>query len=156
VNTDDKTFIPNISDDDILHNRGVGLQTLSSNLSAEIKAGNYIVFQGDGELEVTAAPSPGFIKFVNISSSQKQITTSLYSISCRRTFYIEASQISNIKDDNDNYYVNFDMENIRLISAEIVNRPHEIITPEVKMYTENFPSDSSPLESKDCSGNGNG
>jgi hypothetical protein len=53
VNSDDKTFIPNITDEDVELNRGVGLQTLSEDLSTEIKTGNYIVFQGDGELHVT-------------------------------------------------------------------------------------------------------
>jgi hypothetical protein len=56
VNSDDKTFIPNITDEDVELNRGVGLQTLSENLSTEIKTGNYIVFQGDGELHVTIEP----------------------------------------------------------------------------------------------------
>jgi hypothetical protein len=59
-NTVPKNFIPNITDDDILYNRGIGLQILESDLSTKIKAGNYIVFQGDGRLEVIveAAEAP--------------------------------------------------------------------------------------------------
>jgi hypothetical protein len=78
VNANDKTFIPNITDEDILYNRGVGLQTQPENLSAEITAGNYIVFQGDGELHVTVKPVSqithakpnGVAAITNITSDQ--------------------------------------------------------------------------------------
>jgi hypothetical protein len=61
------------------------------------------------------------IKFTNITDGNLTKNNEEYKISNRRELYIEPSQISGTEG---NYYIDFSMKNIRLISAEITNRPY--------------------------------
>jgi hypothetical protein len=66
----------------------------------------------------------GTIRFTNFASD-RAVTSSEYEIAERQEFYIEPSQISDADNDG-NYSITFDMKNIRLISAEITNRPYSV------------------------------
>ena len=82
----------------------------------------------DGTVYGEAPPEEalGYLTFSNISSGDL-VTTDRYDISERREFYIEPQQIT---ESDGNYTINMNLENIRLISAEITNRPYEIKTIE--------------------------
>lgn len=69
------------------------------------------------------------VTFSNISvSTGNLIDKEEQSVPERREFFIEADQIGNTKGADGNYYVTMSLENIRLISAEITNRPYEVKT----------------------------
>ncbi|MDR2782013.1 MAG: hypothetical protein LBB21_06210, partial [Holosporaceae bacterium] len=87
--------------------------------------GKFVACNYDGTIAITSTKD-GVLRFTNITSSSEQIASSQYEISEKKDFYIEPSQISNTKDTDDNYYIEFDMTNIRLISAEITNKPYTI------------------------------
>lgn len=101
--------------DDLVKNKGIYL----INYNGE----DWICFQGDGELEVSVTAGCG-LQFHNVSSN-----TSLHEIKETQTFYVEPSQISNTKDGDGNYYVEFTAGALKLISAEITNREYEKVTP---------------------------
>ncbi|MDR0632071.1 MAG: glycoside hydrolase [Holosporaceae bacterium] len=82
-----------------------------------------IVLHMDGSIAIISlGTATRSIQFTNITSSSGQVTSSPYEITEKTEFYIEPSQIS---DDNT---ITFNMKNIRLISAEITNRPYECVT----------------------------
>lgn len=118
----DQTFIADISDDDLENNRGVGLKYLSSPINT-IVAGNWICFQGDGELEVTVTGGCG-LQFTNVTGE-----TNWSKIDKTQTFFIDPAKISDTKDANGNYYVEFKAGALKLVSAELTNRNYEAITP---------------------------
>lgn len=68
------------------------------------------------------------IQFPNIASNSDSCTTSnSYTITDRKEFFIEADQINEGSDGN--YKLSMNLNNIRLISAEITNRPYQKVTP---------------------------
>ncbi|MDR0968319.1 MAG: hypothetical protein LBL99_01635 [Holosporaceae bacterium] len=94
----------------------------------------YSINSSSGQLVEILPIDPISIQFTNITASTTGgTTTSEQTITDRREFYIEPSQISNTKDANGNYFITFNMENIRLISAEITNRPYTTVTPTVTL-----------------------
>jgi len=68
----------------------------------------------------------GSITFTNITSTTNQGTSANkeYSVADKKEFYIEPNQISDTQTDG-NYTITFNSTNLRLISAEITNRPYE-------------------------------
>ncbi len=72
-------------------------------------------------LKVVVAPSSssGTISFSNISTNSSTTTTGTQTITEQKEFYIIPSQMNGT-------YVEFAMTNIKLISAEITNRPYEM------------------------------
>jgi hypothetical protein len=131
-NNDEKYFISNITDEDISYNRGVGLRTLSGKLGDDVIAGNYIVFQGDGELEVTISSSS--LKFLNVADD-----SALHAIKEDETFFVEPSEISSDVDANGNYCVEFEAKDLKLISAEITNRPYTVSDGVVTFAEDHVP-----------------
>ncbi|MCR5225408.1 MAG: hypothetical protein K6C34_04960 [Alphaproteobacteria bacterium] len=154
-----KTFKENFKLETYILN-GKSLNTLSKTLGTDTDItknacvflqNNWICFNGDGKLEVTAKPigkegaitfyddnrldeivKPSFLTFSNIKSSHYGAKPGeRYTISEEQTFYIEPSQISDTTDENGNYYVQLNMENVSLISAEITNRRYTLYESEV-------------------------
>lgn len=103
-----KNFIPNISDSDILYNKGVGLQKNGTQ--------DWICFQGDGELYVTISAGAA-LTFSGVTGD-----SALHKITRTKTFYVEPSQIT--QHDGTNYYIDLNISGLKLISAEITNRPY--------------------------------
>ncbi|MDR1235857.1 MAG: hypothetical protein LBJ96_02515, partial [Holosporaceae bacterium] len=113
--------------------------------------GSYVVTSGTGKLTfpekgilkivVTATQSPSSCSFTNINNVNRRIEfdranvassltqNTTYSIAGTKTFYLTPDQISDTTDSDGNYYINFSLVNVRLVSAEITNRPIETITP---------------------------
>jgi hypothetical protein len=81
-----------------------------------------------------APPPPPAVSSITIAGATR-------TISARTTFYVEPSQISNTKDTNGNYNISFNMSNIRLISAEITNRPYTMSNG-VVTFAENHVPDT--------------
>ncbi|MBR1735141.1 MAG: hypothetical protein IJ730_06865, partial [Alphaproteobacteria bacterium] len=79
----------------------------------------WICFQGDGELHVTVqgGASKPELKFCNVSGD-----TDVHPISAQTTYIITPDKIQNGSEGN--YYLDFDMTNIKLVSAEITNRSY--------------------------------
>jgi hypothetical protein len=77
--------------------------------------------------------TPHMFGFSSVSADNK-----IYDISEETTLYVEPSQISNTKDSNGNYYIEFNMTDVRLISAEITNAPYVYnkITPVTATYED--------------------
>jgi hypothetical protein len=78
----------------------------------------------------------GTIQFTNIAATsshaiQNNVT---YDVTKRMEFYIEQDQIT--QHNGTNYYVNFNMTNIRLISAEITNHPYTKGTDSMPVFAE--------------------
>jgi hypothetical protein len=106
---------------------------------------DWLCFCGDGQLSLTVDPTPGSCKFTNINNvsysvefgdanveSSVTVDTS-YTILGTRTFYLTPDQIKD-RDADGNYYINFDLSGIRIISAEITNRPTETVASTLQMY----------------------
>ncbi len=112
----DKTFIPNITDEDLEYNRGVGLKKLTSAINT-IPAGDWICFQGDGELHVTVkgGASKPELKFGYVSGD-----TAAHEITDETTYVITPDKITGGSDGA--HYIDLDMKSLKLISAEITNR----------------------------------
>ena len=94
----------------IAQNQGIALQRLSSKLSDKIVAGDYICFQGDGELSVTVFPimAPlGTIKFK--CNNESNMTHEVYK---EFNFCIEPSQMTNNGDGRQ--YVEYEMSNCNI------------------------------------------
>ncbi len=70
-----------------------------------------------------SSSSTATFKFTNANNSTS------YTITRPRTFCVTPSNISDTKDSDGNYYVEFTMTNIKLIFAEISNRNYSSITP---------------------------
>lgn len=68
------------------------------------------------------------IQFKDISPQENGTTTNTYNFTKRKEFFIEPEQIT-ATDADGNCIINFDMKNVRLISAEITNRPYTKVTP---------------------------
>ena len=90
-------------------NKAIYLAKLDSDLSSAITAGHYICFFGDGNLTVTVTPLQPKIEFTDIRS--EEIVTD------EKTYTFSADQFSG--KSGGQYYIEFDMSNIRLISANI-------------------------------------
>lgn len=89
-----------------------------------------LLITGSGSTIQIGTHGKSVFQFTNISSySNVGVTSNIYEPTARQEFYIEPSQISDSKDANGNYYIEFNMNNIRLISAEITNRPYKKIIP---------------------------
>ena len=69
------------------------------------------------------------ITFTNILNGMVNNDTT-YKVTEKKEFFIEPSQISNTQT-NGNYTITFNATNLRLISAEITNRPYVKVTPTV-------------------------
>lgn len=95
-------------------------------VSQIIAADDKIVITGsDGKVySASESNSSGTIKFSKIKDGNLT-NTEEKSITGRTEFYIEPNQIT---QTNDGCEVKIDLKNIRLISAEITNRPYEIKT----------------------------
>ena len=90
--------------------------------------GNIIIFKSDDGYLVTGKFNPDkTIRFSNIVAGSLTDVNE-YPITERREFYIEPNQIGNTQDADKNYQITISLENIRLISAEITNRPYEVKT----------------------------
>ncbi|MCR4555498.1 MAG: hypothetical protein K5766_01660 [Alphaproteobacteria bacterium] len=91
-------------------NEGIYLVNLDTNLSDKIVAGEYICFNGDGELSVTVTPvtaAESKIAFTNILNEE--------TITEEKTYTFTSDQISGGSDGN--YYIEFDMDDIKMVSA---------------------------------------
>jgi hypothetical protein len=119
-------------------------------------SGTYVVTSGAGKLTfpqkgmlkivVAASQSTSSCSFTNINNVSRRIEfgganvapsltqNTSYTITGTKTFYLTPDQISDVPDANENYYVNFSLANVRLVSAEITNRPTETVIPTVQMY----------------------
>jgi hypothetical protein len=127
VNSDDKLFIPNITEEDITHNRGVGLQTLPEDRSTEIKAGNYIVFQGDGELHVTVEPVS---QITRVKPDGVEATTNIagnqtITISPEHYFYEEQS--------DGTYKITLTLNNVQISDVQPVSTDITCEYPKLRM-----------------------
>jgi hypothetical protein len=113
--------------------------------------GSYVVTSGNGKLTfpqkgilkivVAASQSPSSCSFTNINNvsqriefDKENVASSLtqnttYSITGTKTFYLTPDQISDVQDADGNYCVNFSLANVRLVSAEITNRPYTKTIP---------------------------
>lgn len=86
----------------------------------------WVAYTRAGDVAVSNVSS--FLKFINISgNTEKHTLTS----DKEETFVIGADQINN--SSGGSYYIDFEMRGIRLISAEITNRPYEKITPKCSL-----------------------
>lgn len=81
----------------------------------------WLVVNRDGTVAISGGSrvEEGSIKFTNVTDDFSE-----HKINEQTTLYIEPSKISDTKDSDGNYYVELNMKNIRLISAEITNRPY--------------------------------
>ncbi|MDR0555608.1 MAG: hypothetical protein LBG20_01180 [Holosporaceae bacterium] len=136
VNLGTKSYLASATLDQIKKNAYIG--TLSND-------GSWLAFCGDGELSVTVTPISGEFKFTNINNLSGNLANAsiefggdasnvftnntFYAVNELQTFYILPEQIPNTTDVNGNYYVNFGMTNLVLVSAEITNQPVETIMP---------------------------
>jgi hypothetical protein len=119
VNQNLKGFIADITDDDVQYNRGVGLQTLSSDLSSSIKAGNYIVFQGDGELHVTVVSTlPGTIKHTTPAGGT---VTDTYTNADYQTITIDPTSYKYVDDGKGRYQITLTLTNMEIANAKMVD-----------------------------------
>ena len=86
------------------------------------------------------------IRFPNISgsSSSYNTTSETYTLTGRQTFYIEADQITEGSDGA--YAVTLELENVRLISAEITNRPYTKSGTTIALSSLSKPSRSSVVD----------
>jgi hypothetical protein len=81
--------------------------------------------------QVLLGSENGSLTFTNVTGDSEK-----HAIAEKTTFYVEASQMSDVKDANGDYSVDFDMENIRLVSAEITNVSTERIAPVTATYND--------------------
>ena len=104
----------------------------SSILKKYILSGNSgMIYTADwSESDAEAARYSSKLKFTDISNN-------IYNENIREEteFFIKSEQISNSKDSDGNYFVEFDMTNIKLISAEITNVPMTIPEQKSTSYT---------------------
>ena len=86
------------------------------------------------------------IRFPNISgsSSSYSTTSETYTLTGRRTFYIEADQITEGLEGA--HAVTMELENVRLISAEITNRPYTKSGTTIALSSLSKPSRSSVVD----------
>jgi hypothetical protein len=127
VNAEDKLFIPNITEEDITNNRGVGLQTLSGKLSDQITAGNYIVFQGDGELHVTVEPVPQItrVKPDGVEATTSTAGNQVITISPETHLYEE--------QPGGTYKIMLTLNNVQISDAQPVNPNPVFEYPKLRM-----------------------
>lgn len=79
----------------------------------------FVVTDGNGKMFSADYPiknAANTFQFTNVSGN-----TATYNIEKEETFYIDSSKIPSTKDSNGNYYVDFNMNGIKLVSAEISN-----------------------------------
>ena len=85
---------------------------------------------------VATATYEGSIQFPNIISQTGGVTNAEYKIKERKEFFIEPNQINEGSDEN--YSITMKMKNIKLISAEITNRPYVKVQPTVSATSGGF------------------
>lgn len=93
----------------------------------------------------TATSASGTIKFSDIISDMNTTSSSLYALEAdeKREFFIESSRINGGSDGA--YYITFEMSNIKLLSAEITNRPYEVFKGDV-IFSTPVPSHSAYID----------
>ena len=118
-----------IDDNKLIFEKLSGFKCSNSHLNLTYYNGKFYTIGSTGTCchIGTLHSEPGSIKFTNISPGNLT-NTEEKSITGRMEFYIEPNQIT---QTNNGCEVKIDLKNIRLISAEITNRPYE-----VKMTTE--------------------
>ncbi len=146
-NTIDKTLLTtdfvdkDTLDEAMRKNTGVCLYNLTESEVNErgiaISQGNYICFQGDGELHVTiepdTEPTAQGLYLSNIKDSN-HVTVVDHGSSLRpnrKVVYIDPQAISDDVDEDGNYHVDLMMNNVKLISAELTNRPYTKEDPKI-------------------------
>lgn len=70
--------------------------------------------------------SDGTITFTNLSATGATSGNTAYPITGKREFFIEPIQIGG---EDGNYHIDLNLKNVRLVSAEITNRPYTKTTP---------------------------
>ncbi len=113
INNETKLYSSSATKDDIIYNKCIGV--------LEKNGEKWICFCGDGELEVTISVGAA-LTFSGVTGD-----SSLHKIARTETFYVEPSQIT--QHDGTNYYIDLNMSGLKLISAEITNRPYTKVTP---------------------------
>ena len=96
-----------VSNNNLITNKGIYLYDPKDGTNQK-----WICFQGDGQLEVTVKYSPSTIQFSNTS-----IYTAQQTVGSRTTYTFSSNQISGGSPGN--YYFDFDMSKIKLVSAKI-------------------------------------
>ena len=123
-----------ILDEHMSQNLYIDLYKLSSPIN-NIPAGDWICFQGDGELHVKITPLPVLVSSGLYISNLKNTTNVTINDIGSKTFpnrkivYIEPSSISDSVDSDGNYHLDLEMEDVTLVSAEITNRTHTKVEP---------------------------
>ena len=98
-------------------NGGIYLMNLTSNLSTSIVAGKYICFNGDGALSVTST-AQGMLKFTAGAKND----TAAHTFTDEMIYTILPDDLNATADGE--YYVDVELTGVKLISAEISNRPY--------------------------------
>ncbi|MDR0677436.1 MAG: hypothetical protein LBF57_02040 [Holosporaceae bacterium] len=151
-----KYYDPKATVADIVANKCIGTIT-------DQNGDTWIAFNGDGRLQLQAGPEDHIISFTNIGSINSRTVFSfggssndetmmtgtsssgssasaaeanhLYASAAEQTFIIMPEQISDEQDINGNYHIDLKMTNVRLVSAEITNRPYKITIPTCSLST---------------------
>jgi hypothetical protein len=112
---------------------GVIWQSAGSHLSSICDEGWCAITYGDNKF-VAISNNDHIAVFDDLKNNNSELTfanisdSTMYSVAGEKTFFITPDKISSI-DDNGNYYIEFEMKSLKLISAEITNRPYEKVTP---------------------------
>ncbi|MBR1734462.1 MAG: hypothetical protein IJ730_03295, partial [Alphaproteobacteria bacterium] len=125
--------------EDLTKNRGIYL--------ANYGGQNWICFQGDGELTVQVQSTSGGTKLFQLKNVSGSGSYNTY-INEQKTFYIQPSQISNTTDSSGNYYVDFKMQNVNLVSAEITNYPVSFLNEKSMSYNNMYIVDGTTAAEK--------
>ena len=105
---------------------------LASDLSTSIVAGNYICFNGDGALSVTST-AQGTLKFTAGAKGD----TAEHTFTDEIIYTILPDDLNATTDGK--YYVDVELTGVKLISAEISNRPYtaaQIVKPKSVTYQD--------------------
>lgn len=135
--------ITSLKDTKLINNKAIAL----ININGE----EWVCFNGDGQLSFDVEPlisgTSGTLSFSNPSPNpitsatppptytsplpkEPKIESSNIAqlnnktIDATKTYFIEPSEISSSTDSSGNYYITLNLTNVRLISAEITNRPY--------------------------------
>lgn len=90
---------------------------------------SYFTFQCTGSLAVKSVSIDGSIQFTNVPND-----TIKHSVVDEMTFPVVPSQMNSTTGGN--YYIDFNMTGATLVSAEITNRPSDLIAPKTVTYSD--------------------
>lgn len=135
------------------NNAGICLHKLENDVSSKITAGNYICFQGDGELHMTCKPDTNqYARGLYLSNLKdlSYVTVIDHGSNLRpnrKVLYIDPQAIANDVDEDGNYHIDLMMNNVKLISAEITNKTYTKEDPKITITETAAKSDDVVTES---------